>query len=182
MTCCRSADGIWAMNRRLQQELERRREPLFTIDPTSGCRSGQCDYDWIDLPGDPHAWASRPPAASRSPTGPAWRSRRVCDDSQLLRLVGFDRTATSSTRRQEPRADDIRVWASRRRSTPAHRPPEDPRRSPLRRHHQETPATRVLRAFERVQRGPGLIGAEVIYNFNAWQRRVERSSLRSASG
>jgi hypothetical protein len=147
---------------------------LFTIDPTERLSFWvNADYDWIDLPGNPHAWgvAAAGRFAFTDRTSLALRAEYVTDDDNFFGFVGFDPNADIINPDETPLAlTDISVWGIT--ATLDHLLTDNLK---IRGEVRYDDVTKHGISDDEFFKGNSdysdnqiVIGAEVIYNFNAW--------------
>ena len=147
---------------------------LFTIDPTERLSFWvNADYDWIDLPGDPHAWgvAAAGRFAFTDRTSLALRAEYATDSDNFFGFVGFDPNGDIIDPDARSLAlTDIRVWGIT--ATLDHLLTDHLKiRGEVRYDDITKKDTSDGEFFEHssgFREDQVVIGAEVIYNFNAW--------------
>ncbi len=147
---------------------------LFTIDPTERLSFWvNADYDWIDLPGNPHAWgvAAAGRFAFTDRTSLALRAEYATDDDNFFGFVGFDPDGDiPGPDGSTLAATDIRVWGVT--ATLDHLLTDNLKiRGEVRYDDISKKDTHDGEFFENssgFSDNQVVIGAEVIYNFNAW--------------
>ncbi len=147
---------------------------LFTIDPTDRLSFWvNADYDWIDAPEDPHAWgvAAAGRFAFTERTSLAIRAEYVTDDDNFFGLVGFDPNGDLIDSNDTTFAlTDISVWGIT--ATLDHLLTDHLKiRGEVRYDDVTKKSTSDDEFFDHssgFSDDQVVIGAEVIYNFNAW--------------
>lgn len=147
---------------------------LFTIDPTDRLSFWvNADYDWIDLPGNPHAWgvAAAGRFAFTDRTSLALRAEYATDDDNFFGFLGFDPDGGIPGPDGSTLAPtDVRVWGLT--ATLDHLLTDHLKiRGEVRYDDISKKDTDDGEFFENstgFRDDQVVIGAEVIYNFNAW--------------
>ena len=147
---------------------------LFTIDPTDRLSFWvNADYNWIDVPGHPYAWgvAAAGRFAFTDRTSLALRAEYVTDDDNFFGFVGFDQNGTIIDGNGMTLAPtDVRIWGVT--ATLDHLLTDHLKiRGEVRYDDIDKLDTSSREFFDGstgFSQNQVVIGAEVIYNFNAW--------------
>jgi Putative beta-barrel porin-2, OmpL-like. bbp2 len=170
-----SLNGIWGNEETASSENSSGvANVLFTIDPTDRLSFWvNADYNWIDLPGDPHAWgvAAAGRFAFTDRTSLAIRAEYATDDENFFGFVGFDPDGDIPGPDGRTLAlTDVRVWGVT--ATLDHLLTDNLKiRGEVRYDDISKKDTSDGEFFENssgFSDDQVVIGAEVIYNFNAW--------------